>query len=68
MATLQQAATVLVEMPVDDVLRWGWMPSNKMPRRFDLPLRPFFGFIGVAPPLVWGRICSLIPCVRVYAT
>jgi DNA-binding CsgD family transcriptional regulator len=26
-ATLQQAATTLVEMPVDDVLRWGWMAT-----------------------------------------
>ncbi len=26
-----------------------------------LPLKPFFGVIGVAPPPAWGRITSLIP-------
>ena len=27
----------------------------------DLPLKPFFGVMGVAPPPAWGRITSLIP-------
>ena len=26
-----------------------------------LPLRPFFGIMGVAPPPVWGRVTSIIP-------
>jgi acetamidase/formamidase len=27
----------------------------------DLPLRPFFGVMGVAPPLNWGRISTIQP-------
>ena len=32
-----------------------------MPWGLDLPLKPFFGVMGVAPPPAWGRITSLIP-------
>lgn len=33
----------------------------KLPWGLDLPLAPFFGVMGVAPPPGWGRITSLIP-------
>ena len=29
--------------------------------RIKVPLRPFFGIVGVAPPESWGRISSVIP-------
>ena len=32
-----------------------------MPWGLDLPLQPFFGVIGVAPPKEWGPITSVIP-------
>jgi acetamidase/formamidase len=32
-----------------------------MPWGVDLPLDPFFGVMGVAPPADWGRITSIIP-------
>jgi acetamidase/formamidase len=34
---------------------------GRMPWGLDLPLAPFFGVMGVAPPPAWGRITSLIP-------
>ena len=34
---------------------------GKLPWGLDLPLRPFFGVMGVAPPPEWRRITSLIP-------
>ena len=34
---------------------------GRMPWGLDLPLKPFFGVMGVAPPPAWGRITSLIP-------
>jgi acetamidase/formamidase len=34
---------------------------GRMPWGLDLPLKPFFGVMGVAPPPGWGRITSLIP-------
>ena len=34
---------------------------GRMPWGLDLPLAPFFGVMGVAPPPGWGRITSLIP-------
>ena len=34
---------------------------GRMPWGLDLPLKPFFGVMGVAPPPAWGRISSLIP-------
>ena len=32
-----------------------------LPWGVDLPLAPFFGVMGVAPPKEWGRITSIIP-------
>lgn len=32
-----------------------------MPWGLELPLRPFFGVMGVAPPPGWGRITSIVP-------
>ena len=32
-----------------------------LPWGVDLPLSPFFGVMGVAPPKEWGRITSIIP-------
>lgn len=33
----------------------------KLPWGVDLPLAPFFGVMGVAPPPGWGRITTLMP-------
>ena len=33
----------------------------KLPWGRDLPLRPFFGVMGVAPPPAWGRVSSVQP-------
>jgi acetamidase/formamidase len=33
----------------------------RLPWGVDLPLAPFFGVMGVAPPKEWGRITSVIP-------
>jgi len=33
----------------------------RLPWGLELPLRPFFGVMGVAPPAAWGRISSLVP-------
>ncbi|WP_340109308.1 acetamidase/formamidase family protein [Pikeienuella sp. HZG-20] len=35
--------------------------TARLPWGLDLPLRPFFGVMGVAPPPEWGRITTLIP-------
>jgi acetamidase/formamidase len=32
-----------------------------LPWGLELPLRPFFGILGVAPPPNWGRITSIVP-------
>jgi acetamidase/formamidase len=32
-----------------------------MPWGMELPLAPFFGVMGTAPPAHWGRVSSLIP-------
>jgi acetamidase/formamidase len=32
-----------------------------LPWGLDLPLAPFFGVMGVAPPSAWGRITSIVP-------
>src|SRR6201996_906423 len=34
---------------------------GRLPWGLDLPLAPFFGVMGVAPPPAWGRITSLVP-------
>jgi acetamidase/formamidase len=33
----------------------------RLPWGLELPLSPFFGIMGVAPPAAWGRITSLVP-------
>jgi len=33
----------------------------KLPWGIDIPLSPFFGVMGVAPPPGWGRITTLVP-------
>jgi acetamidase/formamidase len=34
---------------------------GKLPWGLDLPLSPFFGIMGVAPPAAWGRVTSVMP-------
>jgi acetamidase/formamidase len=34
---------------------------GKLPFGIDVPLKPFFGVMGVSPPASWGRITSVIP-------
>jgi acetamidase/formamidase len=46
----------LINIPLDQSRMVG-----KLPWGLDLPLAPFFGVMGVAPPPAWGRITSLIP-------
>lgn len=48
--------TRLLNIPLDEKRMIG-----KLPWGLDLPLAPFFGVMGVAPPPAWGRITSLIP-------
>lgn len=48
--------TRLINIPLDEQRMVGRLPWG-----LDLPLRPFFGVMGVAPPPAWGRIGSLIP-------
>ena len=33
----------------------------RLPWGMDLPLHPFFGILGVAPPAHWGRINTIVP-------
>jgi len=46
----------LLNIPLDKEKMVG-----KLPWGLDLPLAPFFGVMGTAPPLAWGRITSLVP-------
>src|SRR5712664_733091 len=48
--------TRLINIPLDKKRMVGRLPWG-----LDLPLKPFFGVMGVAPPPAWGRITSLIP-------
>ena len=48
--------TRLINIPLDQTRMVGRLPWG-----LDLPLKPFFGVMGVAPPPAWGRITSLIP-------
>ena len=48
--------TRLLNIPLDRKRMVGRLPWG-----LDLPLKPFFGVMGVAPPPAWGRITSLIP-------
>jgi len=34
---------------------------GRLPWGLELPLAPFFGIMGVAPPKAWGRITSIVP-------
>ncbi len=34
---------------------------GRLPWGLELPLRPFFGILGVAPPAHWGRISTIVP-------
>jgi acetamidase/formamidase len=46
----------LLNIPLDKERMVGQLPWG-----LDLPLAPFFGVMGTAPPLPWGRITSLVP-------
>jgi acetamidase/formamidase len=46
----------LIHIPLDQNRMVGRLPWG-----LELPLAPFFGVMGVAPPAAWGRISSLIP-------
>ena len=46
----------LLHIPLDTERRIAHLPWGT-----DLPLRPFFGVMGVAPPRQWGRITSIVP-------
>ena len=46
----------LLNIPLDTERKLG-----KLPWGVDLPLRPFFGVMGVAPPPNWGRVTSIVP-------
>ncbi|MDE5446621.1 amidase [Bradyrhizobium sp. CSA207] len=48
--------TRILNIPLDRARMVGRMPWG-----LDLPLKPFFGVMGVSPPSAWGRISSLIP-------
>lgn len=45
-----------INIPLDAKRMVGHMPWG-----LELPLKPFFGVMGVAPPPSWGRITSLVP-------
>ena len=46
----------LINIPLDAKTMKGRLPWG-----LDLPLHPFFGVMGVAPPPRWGRISSIVP-------
>jgi acetamidase/formamidase len=46
----------LLHIPLDTARRIAHLPWGT-----NLPLRPFFGVMGVAPPRQWGRITSIVP-------
>jgi len=46
----------LLHIPLDSKRNVGRLPWG-----LDLPLAPFFGVLGVAPPPSWGRITSMVP-------
>ena len=48
--------TRILNIPLDRARMVGRLPWG-----LDLPLKPFFGVMGTAPPPAWGRITSLIP-------
>ena len=46
----------LIHIPLDAAKMTGRLPWG-----LDLPLKPFFGVMGVAPPPAWGRVSSIQP-------
>ncbi len=48
--------TRILHIPLD-----GEAMVAKLPWGVDLPLRPFFGVMGTAPPAGWGAVTSIIP-------
>lgn len=46
----------MMNIPLDKTRMVGTLPWG-----LELPLSPFFGVMGVAPPLEWGRCTSIIP-------
>jgi len=46
----------LMHIPLDAAKMVGRMPWG-----LELPLKPFFGVMGVAPPPAWGRVTSIVP-------
>jgi acetamidase/formamidase len=46
----------LINIPLDATRMVGRLPWG-----LDLPLHPFFGVMGVAPPAHWGRISTIVP-------
>ena len=46
----------LIHIPLDAARQTGRLPWG-----LDLPLHPFFGVMGVAPPPQWGRISTIQP-------
>lgn len=46
----------ILNIPLDAKTMLGHLPFG-----VDIPLKPFFGVMGVAPPKSWGRITSVIP-------
>jgi len=48
--------TRLIHIPLDAKRNVGRLPWG-----LELPLAPFFGIMGVAPPAAWGRINSAVP-------
>src|SRR5271165_2496476 len=48
--------TRVLNIPLDSERNVGRLPWG-----LDLPLAPFYGVMGVAPPKSWGRITSIVP-------
>jgi len=48
--------TRVIHIPLD-----GKRGIGRLPWGLELPLAPFFGVMGVAPPKAWGRITSIVP-------
>jgi len=46
----------ILNIPLDREAMLGRLPFG-----VDIPLKPFFGIMGVAPPKSWGRCTSVIP-------
>ena len=50
-----------IHIPVDKEKMTGRLPFGPSEGGMDLPLAPFFGVMGVAPPREWGRINTKEP-------